>query len=180
LIKRKRRVVMKKHVVLLVSLAMVAVSGCAKKVDLEAARAALRQADTDWAATLTAKDLEGFLGYFAPDAVVLAPHLPQMNGSGAIREWATTSFNFPGFAVTWSVTSAEVAEAGDIGYTLGNFTFEVDFGGSPLKDSGKYATIWKKQPDGSWKVAVDAFNSELPMTPLGSATPEDTTAVQGQ
>jgi uncharacterized protein (TIGR02246 family) len=171
---------MRKHVVVLLSLVMVVSSGCAKKVDLEAERAALMKVDADWAATLAAKDLEGFLSYFASDAVVLAPHLPQMNGSDAIREWATTSFNFPGFAVTWSVTSAEVAEAGDIGYTLGNFTFEVNFGGSPLKDSGKYATIWKKQADGSWKVAVDAFNSEIEMTPMGSATPEDTTAVQGQ
>ncbi len=164
----------------LVCLLLVTSFGCAKKADVEAERAALRQADTDWAATLAAKDVEAFVGYFAPDAVVLAPHLPAMTGTDAIREWATTSMNFPGFAVTWTVTSAEVAASGDMGYTLGDFTFHVEFDGTPLDDRGKYATIWKKQADGSWKVVVDAFNSEIEMMPPPGAAPADTTAAPGQ
>ena len=121
---------------------------------------------------------QGHADYFVKQ---IAPHLPAMAGTDAIREWATTSFNFPGFNVTWNVMSAEVAQAGDVGYTLGTFTFEMTMpDGMPLKDSGKYATVWKKQVDGSWKVAVDAFNSEIPLTPMGSGTPEDSTAVQGQ
>jgi ketosteroid isomerase-like protein len=30
-------------------------------------------------------------------------------------------------------------------------------------DKGKYVTIWRKQPDGSWKVVEDMFNSDIPM-----------------
>jgi uncharacterized protein (TIGR02246 family) len=171
-----------KRFVALLSVAAVALSGCAggTKVDVEAERAALMKADADWAGALAAKDLEGFLGYFAADASVLAPHLPAMNGTDAIRQWATTSFNFPGFAVTWTATSAEVAVSGDLGYTLGNFTFHMTMpDGSPLDDHGKYATIWKKQPDGSWKVAVDAFNSEIELVPAPVA-PADTTGTMGQ
>jgi len=29
-------------------------------------------------------------------------------------------------------------------------------------DSGKYVEIWRRQSDGSWKMAIDIFNSDLP------------------
>jgi ketosteroid isomerase-like protein len=35
--------------------------------------------------------------------------------------------------------------------------------GSPMKDSGKYMTVWRKQADGSWKVVADMFNTNMPM-----------------
>jgi ketosteroid isomerase-like protein len=35
--------------------------------------------------------------------------------------------------------------------------------GSPIMDRGKYVAVWKKQADGSWKVAAESFNSDLPV-----------------
>ena len=169
---------MKKHVLVLLAGWVCVLFGCSggNKVDIEAEKESLRKADSDWAATLAAKDLDGFLSYFAPDAVVLPPHLPVLNGAESIRQWATTSFNFPGFAVTWTTTAVEVADAGDMGYTLGDFTFHVEINGRPLDDHGKYVTNWKKQADGSWKVVVDAFNSDVEMMPgPAGAAPGDTT-----
>ena len=32
----------------------------------------------------------------------------------------------------------------------------------PAADDGKYIEIWKRQADGSWKIAYDIFNSDLP------------------
>ena len=37
-----------------------------------------------------------------------------------------------------------------------------DASGKTIKDHGKFVEIWKKQADGSWKCAVDMFNSDLP------------------
>lgn len=167
---------MKRYFVLPMIL-MVALTGCAKKADVEAERAALRQADADWAKTVAEKNADAFTSSFTADGVVMPPNLPAVNGTDAIRTWVSTQMAMPGFAVTWEPTSAEVAASGDIGYTLGNFTFQTSMpDGSPLNDHGKYATIWKKQADGTWKVAVDIFNSEIPM----AAMPSDTTAVQAQ
>ncbi len=167
---------MKRYFVLSMVL-MAALSGCAKKADIEAERTALRQADADWAKTVAEKNADAFTGYFTADGVVMAPNLPAVSGTDAIHAWVSANMALPGFAVTWEATSAEVAASGDIGYTLGNFTFQMSMpDGSPLNDHGKYATIWKKQADGTWKIAADIFNSEIPMT----AMPSDTTAVQGQ
>jgi ketosteroid isomerase-like protein len=33
----------------------------------------------------------------------------------------------------------------------------------PITDHGKYLTVFKKQPDGSWKMVADMINSDLPL-----------------
>ncbi len=169
---------MNRYVVLFCVLGLV-ISGCAKKVDLEAGRAALLETDAQWAAAVASNDAATFASFFASDAILQAPHLPQMSGTDAIRQWIDTSMGFPGFAVTWTATSADVAASGDMGYTLGTFTFHMTMpDGSPIDDHGKYTTIWKKQADGSWKVAVDTFNSDVTLMPPPALV--DTTAATGQ
>ena len=37
--------------------------------------------------------------------------------------------------------------------------------GNPVTTVGKYLTVWKKQADGSWKVAVDAPSEDAPPAP---------------
>lgn len=66
-------------------------------------------------------------------------------------------------SVTWAPQGAGVAQSGELGYTWGrwsNVTYDDD--GIMIDTYGKYVTIWKKQEDGSWKIAVDIWNSEDP------------------
>jgi ketosteroid isomerase-like protein len=68
------------------------------------------------------------------------------------------------FSIAWQPTKVEAARSGDIGYSVG--TYHVMFTGPDKKmimDDGKYSTVWKKQADGSWKLAVDMFNSNTPL-----------------
>jgi ketosteroid isomerase-like protein len=51
--------------------------------------------------------------------------------------------------------------SGDMGYTWGHFDGRSkDAGGNPVVTSGRYMTIWRKQPDGNWKVVLDAGANE--------------------
>jgi len=73
-------------------------------------------------------------------------------------------FGIPGFTIKWKATKADIARSGDMGYSIGSYDLSVnDAQGKPMTDHGKYTTIWKKQTDGSWKVAVDMFNTDMPM-----------------
>ncbi|MGA8309112.1 MAG: nuclear transport factor 2 family protein, partial [Terriglobales bacterium] len=55
---------------------------------------------------------------------------------------------------------AEMAASGDLGYTFGNYVLKSkDKDGHAVAHYGKYATVWKKQKDGSWKVVMDMGNS---------------------
>lgn len=126
--------------------------------------AALRQADIAWAKVATAGQMEEMLGYFLDDAVVLVPNEPMAVGKEAIHTMVGGMFATPGFAIKWQPTKVEVARSGDLGYTLGTAEMSMnDPEGNPMVDRGKYVTVWKKQADGSWKVAVDMYNSDLPV-----------------
>jgi hypothetical protein len=84
----------------------------------------------------------------------------------------------PGFAVGWQPTTVEVSTAGDLGYTVGTYESTLqDEHGNPVTDRGKYVTVWKKQPDGKWKVVADIFNSDLP-APTAGLSESDETAIR--
>jgi len=53
-------------------------------------------------------------------------------------------------AVSWGI----------LGGRWSNFAPDED--GNIVETFGKYVTIWKKQEDGNWKIAVDIWNSEDP------------------
>ena len=72
-------------------------------------------------------------------------------------------FALPNFKISWQAKRADVAKSGELGYTSGTYQFSfVDPSGKTISDNGKYVTVWKKQMDGSWKVLLDIFNTDLP------------------
>jgi ketosteroid isomerase-like protein len=126
--------------------------------------AAIRQADEAWSKVVEAKQLDEHNAYFLEDGVVLAPNEAMVTGKEAIRKMVAGFFATPGFAMTWQPTKVEAARSGDFGYSLGTYELSVnDPKGVPMTDRGKYLTVWKKQANGSWKVAADMFNSDLPV-----------------
>ena len=150
----------------LLILAAPVLAGCAQQpepIDLEAAKAALMEADRAWSET--PPNADAFTASMAEGAYFLNPEAPQAVGKEQIREAISQLFSAPGVALQWKASSAEVSSSGDLGYTLGTFELTVnDSEGNPVTREGKYATIWRKQADGSWKVVADApnFNSPAP------------------
>jgi uncharacterized protein (TIGR02246 family) len=125
--------------------------------------ATLRDRDTEWSKVTADKDVEGFVGFYADDAMVFPSSASMVMGKEAIRKWATEMMASPGFAISWQVTKAEAARSSDLGYTIGTYELTLnDPKGKPVSDRGKYLTVWKKQADGTWKVAADISNSDLP------------------
>lgn len=65
--------------------------------------------------------------------------------------------------LTWEPLKADVATSGDLGYTHGRFEMRsADEMGHEQMSYGYYVTIWKKQPDGSWRFVFDAGNESPP------------------
>jgi ketosteroid isomerase-like protein len=55
----------------------------------------------------------------------------------------------------------EVARSGDLAYETGTVAESFkDDKGQPVKMTAKYVVVWKKQPGGLWKAAVDIFNTD--------------------
>jgi ketosteroid isomerase-like protein len=58
------------------------------------------------------------------------------------------------------LTTEDVLVAGDVAVETGTIDSRVQpKGGSEVNDRGKYMTVWKRQADGSWKIARDIYNA---------------------
>ncbi|QYM79450.1 DUF4440 domain-containing protein [Horticoccus luteus] len=125
-----------------------------RATDVGTPRAELLQADEAFC-TLAAHDgvRAAFLAYAAPDCIFLDTQPFALRGSAAVtarfREWKDGK-------LTWKPAFAEVEPHGKLGYTWGTWLYEATSAGAETKRAtGKYVTIWKRQPDGSWKYVLD-------------------------
>jgi ketosteroid isomerase-like protein len=119
--------------------------------------------DVEWLKAAQAKDVERWLSYYAEDVVVMPPNEPSLVGREANRPRVSEWVANPGFAIHWQTTRLDVSRAGDMAYSL--CTYELMFNdpkGKPVTDRGKLVDVWKKQPDGTWKLAVGIWNSDQP------------------
>jgi ketosteroid isomerase-like protein len=93
-----------------------------------------------------------FVAFIADDGILFRPKA--VKG----KQWMTehplpASDKFP--LLRWRPAFAEVARAGDMGYTFGPWEFKTDIHDDRAVGFGHFVTVWKKQADGSWKFAVD-------------------------
>ncbi len=155
---------MKKHLIL-TALAMLVVSGCTTQtlIDMEAEMAALREAADAYHEAASALDVQAIVALYADDAIMIPPNADQVEGLEGVRNFASTFVEIQGLEMRFETTRVEVSSGGDMGWTLAisEMTFE-DPDGQPGSDRVRDFHVWQKQADGSWKVVVDIWNSELP------------------
>lgn len=102
---------------------------------------------------------KAFSQWFAEDGVTLSNGEAPVHGREAIAKQAT--WLAKDYQLTWTPTDAILSPAGDMGYTWGHYEgHSRDAQGNAVVTAGRYLTIWRKQADGSWKVALDASNNE--------------------
>jgi uncharacterized protein (TIGR02246 family) len=128
------------------------------------AEAAIRAADAAGLKAAQAKDVAGATANYADDASWLPPHAPIVQGKEAIRNAWAQLLTIPGLKIDWQITKVDVAQAGDMAYTL--YRYEMTMSGpngAPVTDKGKDMSVWAKQSDGTWKMVADTFNSDIPL-----------------
>ena len=59
-------------------------------------------------------------------------------------------------SLEWAPEFVDVSEDGTMAYTYGPYTFSaVTADGKAIEAKGIFHTVWKRQPDGSWKYVYD-------------------------
>ena len=100
-----------------------------------------------------------FADWFAEDGVVLGNGQMPLVGRVAIAK--STTWLPKDYQLSWTPTDAVMGPSGDIGYTWSHFEgHSKDVNGNPVTTTGRFITIWRKQPDGNWKVVLDAGSNE--------------------
>jgi uncharacterized protein (TIGR02246 family) len=122
--------------------------------------AAIRAATREWNAAEAAKDLEKCLSFYAADGARYATGSPAIVGARALRKEWQKYLSTPG-SFHWTTARVEVSRSGDLAFETGNFVLKtIDKEGRAKTTNGKYVCVWRKQPDGKWKVVADIDNAD--------------------
>lgn len=97
---------------------------------------------------------EAFLAFLADDAVLFRPRV--VKG----KEWLTKQPPTPG-QLSWEPRYADIAASADLGFTLGPWTYRPE-GSDSVVARGYYFSVWRRGPDGVWKVVIDHGTTRAP------------------
>jgi uncharacterized protein (TIGR02246 family) len=147
--------------------------GPAAPVDMRAQDDAVIRANAIASCAATnAKDLEKTLSFYTDDAVQLSDGAPMLRGKDQLRAAWKATFAQTGTGLTFATAAVDVSKAGDLAVEHGTYDYSsTDQAGNVHHQTGKYVDEWKKQPDGTWKVAIDIDNSDAPPAPASSPAP---------
>lgn len=105
-------------------------------------------------------DAAALASFYADGARIFPPGSDAVSGREAIEAF------FEGFVAMKTQLSFQllaVHESPDLCAAIGAFEMELHPpGGGTQHNLGKYVEVWKRQPDGCWRIVEDIFNSTLP------------------
>jgi uncharacterized protein (TIGR02246 family) len=118
--------------------------------------ATIRSGDQDFVKYAEAKDLDTCMSLYADDAVLLGSGAPAAIGKDNVRKFIQGLLAAPGLKLAVNTTSVAVARSGDLALDQGTVDATItDKKGKPVTSTSQYVLVWKKMPDGSWKIAAD-------------------------
>ena len=140
-------------------------AGPAPQTNSQADVAAINELREREIALVATGDVNRLLTVYSSDVVVMPPNEPAVHGQDAVRKWGEAMFG----QVTMSgrYTASDVSVLGDsaVDRYVGVLTITPKAGGSPTEEKIKGVHIMKRQPDGTWRIAQDVWNTDAPPPP---------------
>jgi ketosteroid isomerase-like protein len=105
-----------------------------------------------------------FAHFAAPDVAFIDTDPRQFRGAAAVQQ--RMGPDQPGVSLTWSAYFTDVSDDGTLGYNYGRFeSRRPGRDGLEIVRGGWFLSIWKRQPDGSWKYVMDTGVPDRPPAP---------------
>ncbi|MBD0369446.1 MAG: DUF4440 domain-containing protein [Pyrinomonadaceae bacterium] len=123
------------------------------EADLETGRNNILKLEREFSkASVEEGALKAYLSYMADDVRLLHegkfPFVGKQSARSALE--ATTG------KLSWQPEKSDVARSIDLGYSYG--TYDLKSADGKQDENGYYVHIWKRQPDGKWKLLVEVLN----------------------
>lgn len=151
-----------KRIVVVIALLMCAMPALGQALPSKAAadvlaeaRSAIDKGNAQWSEGWFKRDAAMVSAIFADDGVQLTLSGKVVKGRQQIMERLKAAMEGADPGVKVTVTTANVWVDGDTAYETGKYKYEYTEKGKPGVEEGRYVTAWKKQKDGSWKLAMD-------------------------
>ncbi len=155
---------MSKHYLSAILPLLAVLAGCkglaAPAADPLREEAAIRATDARWLAAAQSHDLERTVSFWSDDVYMMPPGGPPIVGKEALQRYVAAAFAIPDFSIAWVTDHVWLAKSGDLAYAVGTDTIRMSSPeGKPVFEHNKAVAVWRKEPDGSWKCAVDIWNA---------------------
>jgi ketosteroid isomerase-like protein len=133
-----------------------------KRVDIAAAEAEVRAVGEALRTAVNSGDVTGILACWEKDGVLQPPHHPAVRGHASLTAYFRNVF--AARRLTFTFTGSAVTVLGEVALERVTYTAiaVAVTGHDKTTDVGKGLHIYGRQSDGSWKLRLDIWNSDLP------------------
>jgi ketosteroid isomerase-like protein len=108
-------------------------------------------------------DVDRLVSFAADDIVCMSPNDTTVYGKDEYRSWWEEYFEYFRL-VAFSESERHVSINGDFATEVSGYMIAVvPHAGGRLRDDGRILTVWKRQPDGEWKILQTMWNSTKPI-----------------
>lgn len=123
---------------------------------LSEVRRAIDQGNAEYAAACAKRDAVAFAAVYDADAARLEHGGQIIEGRSAIEKTTASGWANLAGAIAVTTNTADVWLIDDLAYESGAYTFTFSTSsGEARRTSGHYLTVWKKQPNGGWRIYRD-------------------------
>jgi len=132
-----------------------------KEMDLTQVRKAIEDGDAKFGEAVRQGDGAAIAALYTEDATLLPPDSEMIKGKTGIEAFWKGGLQM---GIKDAVLTIEdVFAGGDLAYEIGRYALKIQpEGAEPVGQKGKYVVVWKKTPEGVWKLHVDIWNSNPP------------------
>jgi ketosteroid isomerase-like protein len=132
-------------------------------VDIEADVEAIKGVIDDITRAWNEGDYEGYIALIDEEAMFLPPNAATVSDMETIR--SIYKNHFDSFDLDLTIIKEEIHVFGDLAFSRDGWKGSLNPKDSsePIVFDNKVITIYKKQPDGSWKIWRAMFNSNTPL-----------------
>ena len=116
-------------------------------------------------------NMEKNLSLYTEDAISLPSYEPMLQGIAAIRKSSEAMTKSGWKCNSFEATPLKVMPNGNMITEIGTYKINMSMPGmdKPMDDHGKYLTVWEKQKDGSLKIKIETWNTDVdPMVMMKS------------
>jgi ketosteroid isomerase-like protein len=117
---------------------------------------AMAETEREFANTATTKGIrDSFLEFFSEDSIAFTPDPTSARERLLKQKPSPFSVN----ELLWEPRTGDVAASGEIGWLTGPSSFIDHSKPDATPRYGNYLSVWRKQPDGRWRVFIDVGTS---------------------
>lgn len=123
----------------------------------------IQKLNTEMMEAMVAEDFDKIMDFYTEDAISMPSYEPMLVGKEAIKKSNEQMMSSGMKMKSVDFTTKQVQSCGDMIIEIGNYniSMEMPMMEQPVNDMGKYMTVWEKQADGSLKIKMETWNTDM-------------------